>query len=43
MEENKTFGRKVGETIGMVIVTCVGASVCAVIIAMTLKFISWIF
>lgn len=43
MEENKSFGRKVGEIVGMVVVACTGTAICAVIIALTLRFISLIF
>jgi tetrahydromethanopterin S-methyltransferase subunit G len=43
MEEKTSFGTKVGRFIGNLFVTCVAACFSAALIALTVRFIVWLF
>lgn len=43
MDKEKTFGAKVGQLLAYVLVTCFAACVSACAIALTVRFISWMF
>lgn len=40
---DKTYGTKVGQFIANVFVGCIGACICAAAIALTVRFIMWVF
>lgn len=41
--DNKNFGYLVGKTLGGIFLTCIAACLAAIFIALTIKFIGWIF
>lgn len=43
INSEKTFSEKMGRLIGTVFVACVAACLSAVMIALTVRFIDWIF
>lgn len=42
-DKNKRFGYLVGQAIGTVLVGCLGVSISAILIGLTIKFVSLIF
>lgn len=43
MDNETSFGTKVGQFIGNVFVACLGACISAIAIALTVRFIIWVF
>lgn len=43
MEKKDNYSAKVGRFIGNVFVSCLAACICAIAIALTVRFITWIF
>ena len=43
MDKSKSVGTKVGELVANVFVGCVGVCISAVLIALTVRFIMWVF
>ena len=42
-DEKKTFSYYVGRALGCIFATCIGVCIAAVVVAMTVKFVGWIF
>lgn len=43
MEKDKTCGAKIGQFLGSLFACCIGACICAAAVALTIRFIMWVF
>lgn len=43
MNKEKTFGAKIGQFLGAVFITCIAACLSAIAIALTVRFIAFLF
>lgn len=43
MEKDNTYSAKVGRFIANVFVGCIAACICAVAVALTVRFVMWVF